>query len=491
MLRLNANDTVSAGSFLRKTFVNNTHHQGEVTLADNQSASQLLGRWIQAAVERFDDALNGVNDADLRRFRDRYPRYLPRFEAERLRADARGEIADFLLQQVADCMRAPDGQTPLATALAEPVAPLVTERRQFHGQASWTPSMTYRGERWRGEAFAELGNKLAERNVITEAAADALTWLAQHAMVDGALSLQGRRIAVMGAGAEMAPTRHWLRAGADVLWLDTQPPPQEWLADDELIGTLTWVPANIDLLTQPREVLATIIQFAEGRPLDLGLYAYAPGKARELRLTAVMNAIVEAMPADLVASVTMLVSPTTPTSLSATDLQMSALRCQSKPGWEACLAAIGVLSKGGYASSGEAATTHTVVGIQGASYQAAQYLGKVLTAERWAQRGTFRVSANTAAITRTRSLAHPVFAAAFGGAEVMGVETMTPIQSRTLNGLLAVHDWSHPERPVPGDIRVHGGLHTLPYPLESALRVAAAIGFARSPRLLRGLIARG
>ena len=70
------------------------------------------------------------------------------------------------------------------------------------------------------------------------------------------------------------------------------------------------------------------------------------------------------------------------------------------------------------------------------------------------------------------------------------METLTPRQSRPLNGLLAVHDWLHPEVPVPGRIRVHGGIHTLPYPLENALRVAAAIGFARSPGLLRGLLQR-
>ena len=57
-----------------------------------------------------------------------------------------------------------------------------------------------------------------------------------------------------------------------------------------------------------------------------------------------------------------------------------------------------------------------------------------------------------------------------------------------LSGLLAVHDWLHPDLPVPGDVRVHGGIHLLPYPLGSALRVAAAFGFARSPRLLRGLV---
>jgi hypothetical protein len=294
----------------------------------------------------------------------------------------------------------------------------------------------------------------------------------------------------------MAPTRLWLEAGADLLWLDTQPPQASWREMPDMSGRLFWPEGNVDLLQNPQSVLATLMQFADGSPLDIGLYAYAPGRAREMRLTESMNAIVNALPAELVASVTMLVSPTTPTALLPWDQQAQDTRLAKRPIWEGFCSAVGLLgSGGGRVTHGAAAATRTVVSIQGASYQAAQYLGKILMAEVWAHYGQIgvsapkplRVSANTAAITRTRSLDHPVFAAAFGGAAAFGVETLTPRQSRRLNGLLAVHDWLRPNLPVPGQIRVHGGIHTLPYPLESALRVAAAIGFARNPRLLGGL----
>jgi hypothetical protein len=162
------------------------------------------------------------------------------------------------------------------------------------------------------------------------------------------------------------------------------------------------------------------------------------------------------------------------------------------------LSRLGLFGRGGgCAESGTGSATRTVVAIQGGSYQAAQYLGKVMVAECWASQlqeaggPSVRVSANTAAITRTRSLNHPVFAAAFGGAAAFGVETFAPRLSRRLNGLLAAQDWLNPRMPVPGAVRVHGGIHTLPYPLDPPLRVAAAIGFARSPRLLRGLIGGG
>ena len=85
-------------------------------------------------------------------------------------------------------------------------------------------------------------------------------------------------------------------------------------------GGVQFVADGVNLLTQPAEILATILAFAAGEPVDLCLYAYAPGQAREMRLTAAMNAIVNALPAPLVRSTTLLLSPTTATPLEAQDL---------------------------------------------------------------------------------------------------------------------------------------------------------------------------
>ena len=49
------------------------------------------------------------------------------------------------------------------------------------------------------------------------------------------------------------------------------------------------------------------------------MYAYAGGAAQEWRLTASMNAIVRALPKEAVRSVVMLISPTTPGTVSAAD----------------------------------------------------------------------------------------------------------------------------------------------------------------------------
>lgn len=480
---------------------------GQVTLADGQSGLSILYQLLNQAAQTFTEAFAQVNVAvGEKRFRAIYGQLLPEFELARLCSPQRHQIGQFMCEQLQQfvCWQSEAGEVPLSETLQLAQPGLALQQHSFAGEPGWSASVVYRGQRHDGAALATLGQQLAQRGLISAPAGQSLSWLHNHALTDGKLNLQGRKIAVLGGGAEMAPTRLWLEAGAEVLWLDVQAPPEDWFGSESLAGTLWWPQQPADLLTQPQAILATLLEFADGQPLDLGLYAYAPGQARELRLTACMNALVEALPAQVVGTVTMLVSPTTPTALSDQDLQMMQTRRQQRPTWEALCDGLRLLGQGGGALSGTsqsaasqtqaAAVTRTVVTIQGASYQAAQYLGKILMAETWSTSGqlggtgqALRVSANTAAITRTRSLAHPVFTAAFGGAAAMAVETMTPRQSSRLNGMLAVSDWLQEELPVPGQIRVHGGIHTLPYPLESALRIAAGIGFARSPRLLRGL----
>lgn len=472
--------------------------RGNVALSSRRSASVVFHQALKAAVDDAPEsfaALTFPDDAD--HFRKRYGELLPEFEAARLAGNDRGPVArqavDALTEQIVWRDDA-SLERPLADLLADPGDPLPLQIHQFSGSPGWAPSLAYRGQRWSGDDLERLGRELNDGGMITGPARDALTWMGKHGLDNGRLDLTGRKIAMLGAGAEMAPTRFWLEAGAEVLWLDMVPPPEEWRQVSQLSGRLCWPEHGIDLLARPHEALATLIAFAGGGPIDLGLYAYAPGQARELLLTAAMNGIVNAMPAALLNSVALLVSPTTPTALTAEDRDFMAARLANRPAWESLLAVLGLLGGEGAAYAGDAAASRSVVAIQGGSYQAAQYLGKMLMAECWAtpepddRAGSFRVSANTAAITRTRSLDHPVFAAAFGGAAAFQAETFSPRLSRRLNGLLTAHDWLHPDPPVPGKVRVHGGIHTLPFPIDPALRVAAVIGFARSPKLIGGLI---
>ena len=464
-----------------------------VALAGGSPASHLLFNALSAACANFPSAFaDSGMPASVNEFRKRYAQVLPQFEACRL-ADAEAlqiaqSLVDAVQQQVV--WQQDDVEVPLAHHFETPAQPLTLSTHQFAGAPGWQPTVTYQGRRWEHNQLAGLGNEMLQRGLVTPETSASLAWIQNEQLQQGVLDLSDRKIVVLGGGAEMAPTRFWLAAGAKVLWLDVAAPPEDWFNSDDLCGELWWPEAGADLLRQPAEILATIRQFAAESAVDLGLYAYAPGRAREVLLTSVMNLIVDALPDEQVASVTLLVSPTTCVSLSEVDQEDLELRRRQRSGWEGALETLGLLGRGGgsWQSAGQS-IARSIVPIQGVSYQTAQYVGKILAAQVWCSRG-LRVSANTAAITRTRSLSHPVFAAAFGGAAAFGVETLTPRQSRRLNGLLAVADWLHPDIPQPGRVRIHGGIHTLPYPLEAALRVAAAIGFARSPRLLGGLFKR-
>lgn len=474
-----------------------TAERNGVQLKANQSAAGMLHALLRDAIDHYPDVFAATPlSEDLNAFRKHYVDFLPRFEVARIASDHRGAIAQQLAKGLASSIEYhQDGQVwSLSEYLTQPCQPLPLQTASPNSAPRCKPVLSYRGQV--DHNLKKMGDALLERRFINHAAANALQWLADHALTDGLLDLSSKRVVVMGANAEMAPTQMFLEAGAHVLWLDIAPPPESLIQSAARAGQLTWASGGADLLMQPANILATIRDFTVDQPAELCLYAYAPGQARELRLTAAMNAIVTALPFEHVGTVTLLLSPTTATPLYPVDIEDLQTRRQSRPFWEALLDALKLLgSGGGYAGQDDLGASRTIVGIQGASYQAAQYIGKIMTAESWSAPVSdhssllpLRVSANTAAITQTRSLNHPVFDAAFGGAAALQVETLTPEQSQSLNGLLAVHDWLHPNAPIPASIRVHGGIHTLPYPLNTALRIAAAIGFIKSPGLLGNLL---
>ena len=473
-----------------------------LSLGDSASALSLLYMIVEDAITKFPQAFGQCHlPSSLKDFRSRYSSFLPAFEAARLASPERAEVAKFMAQALQDniSIEVDGAQTCLANHLLRaPVnLPSAFSIQEFSGDAGWHPALEYREDLWPAAKLGQLGHMLASDGFATVEVATRLEWLVAHGSVNGVVNLEGRKIAVLGAGAEMAPTRYWLEAGADVLWLDMQPPPTHWHDDPALAGRLFIPDTPANLLNDPMIVRDQILAFAGEEAVDLGLYAYAPGQARELKLTASMNAIVDSLPAHLIRSITLLVSPTTPTELSSADQERIDLNFDNRPWWANFCRVFGLLEPIAGASS-KGGVSQSIVEIQGASYQAAQYLGKILTAESWANFGQIkgagnngtplRVSANTAAITRTKSLDHPVFAGAFLGASAFGVDTLSPAQSSQLNGLLALADWLDPNLPTPGRVRVHGGIHTLPYVLNSALTVAAAFGMLRRPRLLLRLL---
>ncbi len=477
------------------------------------TASALLHGLLISARLRFNDTFRPlVFPRDSHVFRSTYPEAILAFESLRIASPERAEIARFLVEKSHRwiLLRSGGVERPLADSLWElpPALPLETTPLRGHGR--WQPVVPYAGRSYAARDLLALGELLVSRDLATQPVAEALAWLAANALdAQGRLDLAGRRFAVMGAAAEIAPTPLLLAAGADVLWLDVSPPPEKWLTDDSLSGRITRGAGIGDLLTQPRESAAAIAHFASAGAVDCGLFAYAGGGGREWRLGATMNAIVDAVGPERVRSASVYVSPTHPAALSPQELAMAARRSLAMPGWQRALGMVGALGKPGQGGIPEARLQRSVVAIQGASYQAAQYVEKILAMERWAAYGVAAeggeavFSANVAPITRTRSLEHPMFAAAYLGCGAFGVETFASETTRPLGALLMLHDLLNPKAiDAPSGSRagslqgrftqrVHGGVYGLPFDLQAMLVAAAVIGFAKKPGLLGGFLRGG
>lgn len=476
------------------------------------TASALLHGLLMSARLRFNDTFRPlVFPRDSHVFKDIFPEAILRFELLRLASPQRAEIARFLVEKSHRwiLLRSGGVERPLADSLWElPPAPRL-ETLRLRGRGRWQPAVPFEGKSYAARDLAALGELLVSRDLATPPVAEALAWIAANALDEqGRLDLGGRRFALMGAAAEIAPTPLLLAAGADVFWLDVAAPPEKWFADDTLSGSVTRAAGLGDLLTHPRETAAAIAEFASAGPVDCGLFAYAGGGGREWRLGSAMNTIVDAVGAARVRSAALYVSPTHPAALSARELEMAARRSLAMPGWQRLLGAAGALGKPGQGGADGTRVQRSIVKIQGASYQAAQYVEKLLAMERWSEYGVggeggeAALSANVAGITRTRSLEHPIFAAAYLGCGAFGVETFVPETTRPLSALLMLHDLLNPKAAgAPSERRaraagalfaqrVHGGVIGLPFDLQPMLVAAAAIGFARKPRLLSGFLRR-
>lgn len=474
-----------------------------VGLAGERSASGLLHDAVVGAASEFPDVFSGVDvGVSSGEFKKRFGEILPVFEATRIDSDRRGDIA----RHLRECARrsivwkSSDGDRPLADVVRRRAEPYGLETHVFDAPTRFVPHVVSGGSTYTGFELTAWTSDLVARGSATPGVRDSIDWIVQAAGSDG-LDLSDRKVVILGASAELASTALWLQGGADVLWIDIEEPSEDVLMSEAFSGRLSWVAGGADLLVEPDRIRATIEAFAGEERVDLALYAYAPGQAREWRLTGTMNAIVDALPSSMVGTVSLLLSPTTCGAVSDSDLAGEVARLLTRPAWQATLDRLGALGRGpGHAQVGLSRANRGIVPIQGTSYQAAQYLGKLIVSESWACAEVgFDVSANTAGISLTESLHHPVFDTAFAGAAAFGIETFEPVTTATLNGLLTVKDCIDAPTSARTDddrladltaTRVHGGIYQLPYPIEAALRAATAIGVGKDPRRLGGLLRR-
>ena len=469
-----------------------------VVLAGGETGSVFFQRVLQQTAAAFPRSFAGLQVPAGSAFKKTYGDAVVRFEAARLAGGERVAVARALRGATfASLHLSENGQSaPVLEALRQQVAPPPTVQRAASGGP--TPvEVPLDGTVYRGRQLYDLVGRLHDAHHLTDAAARALRWMAEQLDArEGRLDLRGERFVLLGASAELSPVQLLLDAGAEVRWLDVKPPP----ATLHGTGTVVASAQPDDLLTRPREAVAAIRAFAAHGPVHLGLFAYAPGASRELRLAGVMDAMVQTLGPTVVKSVSLFISPTSPGELQPEDAKVAASRADAPKWWQRGFATVRSLEAPG--AFGTPAVARAVIGLQGAAYQAAQYLTKIISSEVLAADGLegapVTLSANVAGITNTRSLAHPLFQVGFVGAPRFGVRIFEPATTRALSGLLMLHDLMNPQAPAaatsqPGvearakavhSEQIHGGVYDLPWRFETAVRTAALLGAAQRPGLL-------
>ena len=482
-----------------------THTKSDgVVLAGGETGSAFFHRILMEGATRFSSVFGDARfPTSAGVFKRTYGDALARYEVSRIASDQRLAIAQALHDSTLGSLRfsTKGAEVPLLDSLRTEAGVAPKTKHIGPGEkGAWAPELLLDGKTYRGVVEVKQAiTKLHEAHHVSAAAARGLTWLMDFIeSKGGTLDLSQERFVLLGASAELSPIAVLLAAGAKVRWIDVKPP-----AIDAGRGQIVSSEGGDDLLQNPHAVMAAIREFASDGPVHLALMAYAPGASRELRLAGVMDAMVHTLGPRVVKSVSLYISPTSPGVLQPEDRAVSDERGRSPKLWQRGFQVTRMLKPGGYEVKGDAAVVKGVISLQGAAYQAAQYLMKIISSEVLATRGLggapVTLSANVAGITNTRSLSHPLFQIAFKGAPQFGVRIFDPPTTRVISGLLLLHDLLNPSAPGSASRKfespeervravrseqIHGGTYDLPWQFESAVKTAAVLGLGKRPDLL-------
>ncbi len=353
----------------------------------------------------------------------------------------------------------------------------------------------YRGRELRGAELEAQLDRWVQSSVVEPSFAVAIRRVIEHPEW---LALPGRRVAVIGAGAEMGPLEPLSRWGAHVIAIDL-PVEKIWNRITDVVrrgsGRAT-IPLGtdgtpgIDVVRSLPEMRTWLEEAANGDRLVLGMYAYADGGAH-VRATAA----VDALATDLLERRrgTGLAYLATPTDAFVVpeDAVAEARAAYANRGMRRLLQAPLRAVSGGRlfapAYPGASTVADVLVAQQGPNYALAKRI------QRWrgltASAGGFPVSFNVAPATWTRSVTkNRVLAAAYAGARHFGIEIFEPATSRVLMAALLVNDLHEPSREARhpevlfSEGAAHGGLWRAAYQPRSVLGIAALTGLRTALR---------
>jgi hypothetical protein len=367
-------------------------------------------------------------------------------------------------------------------------------------------AIPYRGRELAGDALHVQLERWVADGVMEPSAAHAVRSVAD---TPGWLSLPGRTVAILGAGAEMGPLPTLLRWGATVAAVDL-PRPAVWerilrLARDGAGRLLVPVheqggersgehgddralarAAGADLLAEVPAVAEWLLDRPEG--LVLGNYLYADG-GTHVRVSLAADVLAQRLqPSRPDLALAFLATPTDVFAVPEEAVEHS-VRAYAERSRRAKLlgrplrwATRGRLLHRTYQPGASPGICDALVPAQGPNYALAKRI------QRWratvARAAGTTVSFHVAPSSRTTSvLKNRALAAAFAGAHRFAVEIFEPTTANALMAALLVHDLNtapvehaHPWQDE-AHAAVHGGLWRTPYAPRSSLGLAAVLGY--------------
>ena len=382
-------------------------------------------------------------------------------------------------------------ETVIDATLAEvrPAYELGTGAIRGAGRPVTELRVPYRGGELAGGPLAEQLDRWVEAGSVEPSFATAIGRVAEN---PDWLSLPGRAVALVGAGAEIGPLDPLCSWGVEVLAMDV-PRADVWerIAATAGAGAGTvHVPLaadgsqGVDLVRDLPEAYAWLQRGGRSADLTLGMYAYADG-GNHVRVTGAFDALAtELLSGGSADAIAYLATPTDAFVVPEEAARWARSAYSDRRMRRVLQAPAKALSGDrlyhpAYADGVPVADA--LVAQQGPNYALAKRL------QRWrglaAVADGRRVSFNVAPATLTRSVTkNRVLAAAYAGAHHFGIEIFAPDTTSTLMAALLVHDLntkpssrSHPER-LFSDGAAHGGLWRAAYEPRSALGIAALAG---------------
>lgn len=407
-------------------------------------------------------------------------------------SDAATAIADAGLASMRARMVVDRGDATVAVeeALAARSTPGLA-RQEVHGPVAPDTELRvpYGGRVLHGATLDEQLERWLEASVVEPSFAAAIRRVGEHPEW---LRLAGRRVALVGAGAEMGPLEPLSAWGAHVLAIDL-PSEAIWQRITDIArrgaGTVTFPTspdgvAGVDVLRALPQTRAWLEDAAADDELVLGMHAYANGGSH-VRVTAAVDVIATDLLAQRPSTALAYLATPTDAFVVPEEVVAHARAAYAARGLRAVaqaplrVASRGRLFKPAYADGSSVADV--LVRQQGPNYAVAKRL------QRWrgvtARRQGHTVSFNVAPATWTRSvIKNRVLAAAYAGAGRFGIEIFEPATVRVLMAALLVHDLHH--APAAGrhpetlfsDSAAHGGLWRAAYEPASVLGLAAVTG---------------